>query len=67
MVTTNDSRVRFINIITRKILMKIKGNKNESFHLRASLSPSQDHVLCGSENGDVYLWSQIASTLDSVS
>ena len=61
MVTTNDSRVRFINIVTRKILMKIKGNKNESFHLRASLSPSRDHVLCGSENGDVFLWSQIAS------
>jgi len=67
MVTTNDSRVRFINILNRKILMKIKGNKNESFHLRASLSPDLNHVLCGSENGDVYLWSQISSHLDSVS
>lgn len=57
MVTTNDSRVRFINIQTGRVIMKIKGNKNESFHLRASLSPDLNFVICGSEDGDVYLWS----------
>lgn len=57
MVTTNDSRVRFINILTGRIIMKIKGNKNESYHLRASLSSDLNHVICGSEDGDVYLWS----------
>ena len=63
MVTTNDSRVRFVNIMTGKCIMKIKGNKNENFHLRASLSPDFDHVICGSEDGDVYLWSQIDANL----
>ena len=57
MVTTNDSRVRFVNILTGRTIMKLKGNKNESFHLRASLSPDLSYVICGSEDGDVYLWS----------
>lgn len=57
MVTTNDSRVRFVNILNGRTIMKLKGNKNESFHLRASLSSDQNYVICGSEDGDVYLWS----------
>ena len=67
MVTTNDSRVRFINIVTGRVIMKIKGNKNESFHLRASLAPDNQHVICGSEDGDVYLWSQIESNIMQLS
>ena len=47
--------------------MKIKGNKNESFHLRASLSPDFNYVICGSEDGEVYLWSQIESNIVSLS
>ena len=57
MITTNDSRIRFINATTGKNIMKIKGNKNEQFHVRASISPDKVHVICGSENGEVYLWS----------
>mgnify|MGYP001082846380 CR=1 FL=1 len=67
MVTTNDSRVRFVNILTGRTIMKLKGNKNESFHLRASLSPDHNYVICGSEDGDVYLWSQIESNIVSLS
>lgn len=65
MVTTNDSRVRFVNILTGQVIMKIKGNKNNLFHLRASLSPDLEHVICGSEDGEVYLWSRIESNLSS--
>ena len=57
MVTTNDSRVRFINILTGRVLMKIKGHKNEQFHVRASLSADGQFAVCGSEDGNVYLWS----------
>lgn len=66
MITTNDSRMRFVNIFTGRIIMKIKGNKNNLFHLRASLSPDLNHVICGSEDGDVYLWSQIDSNISSL-
>lgn len=67
MITTNDSRVRFVNILTGKIIMKIKGHKNNLYHLRASLSPDLNHVICGSEDGDVYLWSQIESNILALS
>ena len=38
MVTTNDSRVRFVNIISGKTIAKLKGHKNESYHVRANLA-----------------------------
>jgi len=53
--------------MTGACVMKIKGNKNESFHLRAALSPDFNHVICGSEDGDVYLWSQIESNIVALS
>lgn len=56
MVTTNDSRVRFINILTGQIVYKIKGHKNESYHVRASITDCKDQVVCGSEDGSLYLW-----------
>lgn len=63
MVTTNDSRVRFINIVTGRVLLKIKGHINDELHVRASLSPDTNFCICGSEDGNVYLWSQIESNL----
>jgi hypothetical protein len=40
MVTTNDSRIRFIDVRHDggKFIYKIKGNKNETYPIRASLS-----------------------------
>lgn len=57
MVTTNDSRIRFIDVKNGKIIYKIKGHKNETFPVRASMSEDLSHVVCGSEDGEVYLWS----------
>lgn len=67
MVTTNDSRIRFIDIQNGKIIYKIKGHKNETFPVRASMSEDLSHVVCGSEDGEVYLWSQIQSTVVTMS
>ena len=67
MVTTNDSRIRFVNIMTGRCIMKVKGNKNEQFHLRASLSADLNYVICGSEDGNVYLWSQIEGNIVNMS
>ena len=57
MVTTNDSRIRFIDARNGKSIYKIKGHKNESFPIRASISDDLAYVICGSEDGDLYLWS----------
>ena len=55
MVTTNDSRLRFVNIRSgeiQKILLKLKakGLKNENSWISGSLSPDYEHALCASED-----------------
>ena len=57
MVTTNDSRIRFIEAKNGKQVYKIKGHKNENFPIKASLSGDKAQVICGSEDGCLYLWS----------
>lgn len=48
-------------------MFKIKGHKNESYPISASLSDKLTHVICGSEDGEVFLWSQIYSTVEMMS
>ena len=67
MVTTNDSRIRFIDARNGKSIYKIKGHKNENFPVKAHISEDMSHVLCGSEDGELYLWSQILSTVIEMS
>ena len=40
MVTTNDSRIRFISVKNGRVLLKVKGkgHKNESFMIQGSLN-----------------------------
>ena len=63
MVTTNDSRIRFLNIKNGKILLKIKGHKNEDFMTKGSLSGDFVHAICASEDGAVYLWNNIEQSV----
>jgi len=51
MITTNDSRIRFLDIRNGKIIFKIKGHKNENFPIRASLSDDMSYVVSASEDG----------------
>ena len=59
MVTSNDSRIRFANIATGVVLLKIKGHKNEKCMIRGSMSADGKQLICASDDGTVYLWSQI--------
>ena len=58
MITTNDSRIRFVNIITGVILIKLKGHMNDHYFVRASHTSDErgSYAICGSEDGNVYLW-----------
>ena len=51
------------------MLYKLKGHKNKNFPMKSSLCPTTDneHLLSGSEDGDVYLWSNVASTAIAMS
>lgn len=67
MVTTNDNKIRFVDLRSGKVIYKLKGHRNESFPVRASIKDDLAYVVCGSEDGEVYLWSQIQSTVIAMS
>ncbi|KAI7900836.1 WD40-repeat-containing domain protein [Cokeromyces recurvatus] len=56
LVTTNDSRVWIINMKDKSFVYKYKGIDNSSMQIRASFSDDGRYIICGSENGCVYLW-----------
>ena len=60
MVTTNDSRIRFVNIKSGEVLLKMKGHKNEHFMIRASMSADFNHAICASEDDStIFLWNNL--------
>ena len=63
MVTTNDSRIRFLNLKSSEILIKSKGHKNEKFLIRGSLSPNSKYAICASEDGQIVMWSNIGTSV----
>ncbi len=57
LVTTNDSRLRVFDMSDFSQTVKFKsGMKNENMQIRSVLSEDGLHVLCGSEDGRVYVW-----------
>lgn len=56
LVTTNDSRMRLINLQNFSTRQKYKGARNEHAPIRASFSSSFAHVISGSDTGQVYIW-----------
>ena len=56
-ITTSDSRIRRISMTDGKMLNKYKGLVNEDSMIRASCDLCNDVIICGSEDGFVYVWS----------
>lgn len=54
LITSNDSRIRLYE--GYNLRAKFKGHANRSTQIKASLSPSCDTVICGSDDGWVYQW-----------
>ena len=38
---------------------KLKGHKNENLQIEPSASENEDFIVCGSEDGNIYIWNQI--------
>lgn len=57
LVTTNDSRLRLYNVKDRSLQTKFSGLENSSSQIRGSFSDDGRFILCGSEDGQIYIWS----------
>ena len=58
LITTNDSRIRLINISDGKLIQKYKAHINQEYMIRAFSDDSHDLVISASEDGFVYVWSR---------
>ncbi|KAK6114128.1 WD domain G-beta repeat family protein [Brugia pahangi] len=65
LVTSNDSRIRMYDLRDMALTCKFKGAQNERSQIRASLSPDGKHIVCGSEDRFIYIWTtaDLPSTL----
>ena len=54
LITSNDSRIRLYDGYTLRF--KYKGLSNKSTQIKASFSPRGNFVICGSDDGAVYIW-----------
>ncbi|OQR82733.1 hypothetical protein ACHHYP_15545 [Achlya hypogyna] len=61
LVTTNDSRMRLFSVDNYSRVCKYKGLRNEFLQIKGRFSQDGDHVICGSENGNVYIWNKAAA------
>lgn len=66
LITTNDSRIRLLDVNTRTVLAKLKGNLNEELQIRASFGEGDTSVICGSEDQQVYVWTGLHNADGSV-
>lgn len=70
LVTTNDSRIRIVNVEGRLVgsgtkQMKFKGHLNDNLQIKASLSEDMDYIIWGSEDGYVYIWNRFHNDEDN--
>jgi len=59
LVTTADSRIRYIDLIEREQKFKYKGHINKSMNIRTSLSGDLELIMSASEDGKIYLWRNV--------
>ena len=55
-ITTNDSRIRMINISTGNVIHKYKGLVNDDTIIRSSYDELSDSVISASDDGNVFIW-----------
>jgi ribosomal protein S11 len=55
-ITTNDSRLRLVNLDECLRKVKFKGFKGENLQLRCSLNKNDTRISMGSEDGNIFIW-----------
>lgn len=57
LISSNDSRLRVYNMRDKSLEMKFRGHENNCSQIRAGISDSSEHIICGSEDRKTYIWS----------
>lgn len=57
LVTSNDSRIRVYNLRDKSLEQKFRGATNTSSQIQARFSSDARYIICGSEDGKVFIWS----------
>lgn len=65
LVTTNDSKVRLIDLGLRKLVTRFKGSTNNSSSIVASLSGDNRYIITGSEDHWCYVWENNNSIINN--
>jgi hypothetical protein len=60
-VTTNDSRIRFINTFRARVVLKLKGHKNIDYMIKAGMSWDRKFLICASDDGHCYFWNNVVA------
>ncbi|CAG9460913.1 unnamed protein product [Pedinophyceae sp. YPF-701] len=56
-----DSTLRLLDRATGSLLQHYKGHRNDATRMDCALSPSDAHVVCGSEDGRVLVWDLVTA------
>ena len=56
LVTTNDNRIRIINVYDGTVIQKFRGHKNTEGMLRCTYCENYDMIISPSEDKYIYLW-----------
>lgn len=61
LVTSNDSKLRLLDLRDKGVSKKFKGHLNREGQVRASFSDDGHFVICGSEDKSIYIWNTVES------
>ena len=56
LVTTNDNRIRILNVYDGSVIQKFRGHKNTEGMLRCTYCENYDIIISPSEDKYIYLW-----------
>ncbi|KAI8064398.1 WD40-repeat-containing domain protein [Gongronella butleri] len=56
LISSNDSRIRMINMKDKSLIYKYKGLMNTTMQIKASFSDDGKYIISGSEDCNAYVW-----------
>eukprot|EP00290_Baffinella_frigidus_P050316 CAMPEP_0180387356 /NCGR_PEP_ID=MMETSP0989-20121125/30186_1 /TAXON_ID=697907 /ORGANISM="non described non described, Strain CCMP2293" /LENGTH=290 /DNA_ID=CAMNT_0022388195 /DNA_START=211 /DNA_END=1081 /DNA_ORIENTATION=+ len=60
LATCMDSKVRLFDKSNGELLASYSGHKNSTYTVESCMTHGDAHVVCGSEDGDVYFWDLVS-------